>query len=310
MAELPAGWTISSSQYDLGRKTMTLLGPTPPDGAGNQAVLYTTITCYAQGAADSVTRTAAAAKAAGQTVTQRTDLGEQGFLAADASGAIFLQFRRGSVVVYLAASGDATSAEVDAVAASFDNAMGGTAVVPPVGTPDAGRASPSVVPSIPIESGAPSGSAAAVAPELEAALPKKVGDTVLTIESAAGTTILGTDQGSRAIVAALRAEGKVADDLKVAQAYDAAGQADLSILAVTVTGMKLDALKKLVLDSWLAATGAGVKSDTVALAGHSFTRIDYGDGGMKDYLLAEGNLVIIIETADANVAAQAAAALP
>jgi hypothetical protein len=310
VTELPLAWTVSSSQFDLGRKTMTLLGPTSPDGSGSQAVLYTTITCFAQGAAESVTRSAAAAKAAGQTVTQRTDLGDQGFLAADASGAIFLQFRRGSVVVYIAASGDATSADVEAVASSFDHSMGGTSVAPPIVTPVPGGASPSSLPSNEIPSEGPSASAAAVAPELEAVLPKKVGDTVLTIESALGTTILSTDQGSRAIVAALRAEGKVADDLKLAQAYDAAGQSDLSILAVTVTGMKLDAIRRLVLDSWLAATGAGVKTDTVTLAGRSFTRVDYGDGGVMDYLLAERDFVIIIETADANVAAQAAAALP
>lgn len=307
---LPPGWTISSTQYDISRKTMTLLGPAPQDSTSNQAVLYATVTCYPQGAADSVTRAQDAATAAGQTVTPRADLGDQGFLAEDPSGAIFLQFRHGNVVVYLAASGDATGAEVDAMASSFDHAMGGNSVAPPVGTPAAGGASPSGGLSSPGASEAPSASAAAVAPDLEAALPKQVGTIALTIESALGTTILGSDQGSRAIVAALRAEGKVADDLRIAQAYDASGQADLSILAVSVSGMKLDAVKALVLDSWLAATGAGVTKDTVTLAGKSFTRVNYGDGGMMDYVLARGNLVIVIETADANVAAQAAAALP
>jgi hypothetical protein len=74
--------------------------------------------------------------------------------------------------------------------------------------------------------------------------------------------------------------------------------------------MKLDALLALVKDSWLAASGAGVKEDQVTLGGRTFTRIDYGDQGTKNYILAEDNKVIVIETADADLAAQAAAALP
>ena len=308
-AQLPAGWSISATQYDVGRETMTLLGPAPADTTTNRAVLYATVTCYPQGAAESVTRSAAAATAAGQTVTQRTDLGDQGFVSADASGASFLQFRHGDVVVYLAASGDATSDEVNAVASAFDLSMGGTGGNAPVGTLDAGSGNPSAAPSSPAESVAPSASTAA-APLLEAALPRQVGSVQLTVDSAVGASILGTDQGSRAIVAALRAAGKTASDLLVAQAYDATNASNLSLLAVSVTGMDLNAVKSLVLNSWLAASGAGVTTDSVTMAGHTFTRVDYGDGGAMDYLLAQNDMVIIIETADATVAAQAAAALP
>ena len=308
---LPAGWTIKAAQYDVNRKQMTLLGPAPQDQSTAQAVVYATITCYPQGADQSVTRSAAAATSAGQTVTQRTDLGQQGFSAVDTSGATFVQFRYGSVVVYLAASGDATSDEVEGVASAFDLSMGGDGAQAPIGTPDAGSASPSQGLSSPgaSESPLPSESAAA-APELESMLPTKVGDTTLTIESALGTTILGSDQGSRAITAALRTAGKQPDDLRVAQAYDPTGTADLSILAVRVIGMDQAALKSLVMESWLAASGAGVKEDTVTLAGKTFTRIDYGDEGSKNYLLGESDRILIIETADADVAVQAAAALP
>jgi hypothetical protein len=308
---LPAGWTISATQYDVNRKQMTLLGPAPQDQSTTQAVVYATITCYPQGADQSVTRSAGAATSAGQTVTQRADLGQQGFSAVDTSGATFVQFRYGSVVVYLAASGDATSDEVEGVASAFDLSMGGDGAQAPIGTPDAGSASPSQDLSSPGASDSPLPSeSAAAAPELESLLPTKVGDTTLTIESALGTTILGSDQGSRAITAALRTAGKQPDDLRVAQAYDATGTADLSILAVRVVGMDQAALKSLVMESWLAASGAGVKEDTVTLAGKTFTRIDYGDEGSKNYLLGEGDRILIIETADADVAAQAAAALP
>jgi hypothetical protein len=307
--DLPAGWTISASQFDVNRKQMTLLGPAPQDDTSSQAVVYATITCYAEGAADSVTRSASAASAAGQAVTTRTDLGDQGFSATDdSSGAAFVQFRHGNVVVYLAASGDATSDEVDGVASAFDIAMGGTGAAAPVGTPDTGNPS-EALPSEPA-SEAPIPSESAAAPELEAALPTKVGDVELTVESALGASILGDDQGSRAITAALRAEGRQPDDLRVAQAYDATGNSDLSILAIQVQGMGMDKLKALVLDSWLAASGAGVKEDTITLGGRTVTRIDYGDQGTKNYLLVGDDMIRVIETADADVAAQAAAALP
>jgi hypothetical protein len=64
------------------------------------------------------------------------------------------------------------------------------------------------------------------------------------------------------------------------------------------------------MDSWLAASGAGVKTSSVTLAGRTFTRIDYGDQGAIDYVTAETDKVIVITTADASVAQQAAAALP
>jgi hypothetical protein len=318
--QLPLGWTISASQYDVGRKSMTLLGPAPADTTTSRAVLYATITCYPQGAADSVNRSANAATAAGQTVTPRTDLGDQGFVSADASGATFLQFRRGSVVVYIAASGDATADEVNTVASAFDLGMGGTggnapvgSPITPVGSPITGVTSPSIAPGSDVPGSSPSDSpaaSAAAAPALEALLPTTVGTIQLTVDSALGTSILGTDQGSRAILAALRADGKTADDLSVAQAYDPTGAADLSLLAVSVKGMSLASMKALVLSTWLAASGAGVTTTTVTLSGHEFTKIDYGDQGSVDYLLAEGDHVILIETGSADIATQAAAALP
>ena len=308
-SDLPDGWSVASSQYDIARKTMSLTGPIPADQAASQAVIYATVTCFAQGAAESITRSADAATAAGQKVVARNDLGDQGFSAADKSGATFLQFRHGSVVVYLAASGDATAGEVDELASAFDKAMGGDggalALVSPVSASvgpsgDAGSAGPSDEPS-------PSD---ASDPALEAVLPRQVGSVALTVDSATGTMILGGDQGSRAITAALRADGKGPEALSVAQAYDESAASDLSLMAFTVQGMAVDKTLKIVMDSWLSASGAGVKTDKASLGGRSFTRVDYGDGGAFDYVLAEKSVVIIITTSDPALAAQAAAALP
>jgi len=303
-ADLPDGWTVSATQYDLNRKTLSFLGPMPLDEVSGQAVVYATVTCFPQGAADAVTRSAAAAKAAGQSVIDRDDLGDQGFSAADDTGSVFQQFRHGDLVVYLAASGDTSATEVDEVASAFDKALGGDggSITPPSDIPTDTSESPLPEDSFAAESPA--------APDLVAALPTQVGSVTMTADSASGSTILGEDQGSRAILAALRAAGRQPDDLLVAQAYDELGESDLAILGVSVNGMPIAAIKNLVLGPWLAASGDGVTRDTVTLAGKTWTRIDYGDGGTLDYLLAEGDKVFVITTADPDLAAEAAAALP
>lgn len=308
--DLPAGWTVASSQYDIARKSMSLLGPVPADETMGQAVVYATITCYPEGAADAVTRSADAATVAGQVLISRNDLGDGGFSAADDSGATFLQFRHDRIVVYLAASGDAIAADVDLLASAFDRAMGGDGGAVALGTP---VATTSVVATTAPETAAPGDDASPsdrAAPDLEAVLPTRVGDVILLVDSASGSMMLGEDQGSRAITAALRADGREPDDLAVAQAYDQTAETDLSILAVGVDGMSMDKVMAIVLESWLAATGAGVRTDTVTLSGREMMRIDYGDGGSLDYVTSKGAIVIVISTANAELAARAVAALP
>ncbi|HSP19085.1 MAG TPA: hypothetical protein VLQ79_06210 [Myxococcaceae bacterium] len=331
---LPANWTASASQYDLSRKTLSFLGPQPTDGTSSQAVVYVTVTCFAQGAADGVTLSQKAAEDAGQSVVSRDDLGYQAFSAVDTSGAEFIQLRHGDIVVYLAGSADASATEVDELASAFDKALGGDGgtITPPTIAPSVDPGAGSLDPGAgsldpgagSLDPGAgsldpgtasldPSASAAAAspaAPDLIAALPSKVGNVTLTSDSATGTTILGEDQGSHAILAALRQGGKKAADLRVAQAYDTATQSDLSILALTVDGMPIAQTKKLVMDTWLTASGPGVTQSEVTLNGKTWTRVDYGDEGMKDYILAAEPKVIVITTADPKLAEQAAAALP
>ena len=308
--DLPANWTVAASQYDVARKSMSLLGPVSVDETGARAVVYATITCYPDGAVDAVTRSADAATAAGQRVTSRNDLGDGGFSAADDAGATFLQFRHDRVVVYLAASGDATQTEVDQIASAFDRAMGGDGGAVAVGTQDVIT---SAAPTTEPETAAPSDDVLpsdGTAPELEAVLPTRVGDLVLIVDSATGSLFLGDDQVSRAIAAALRADGREPDDLAVAQAYDETAESDLSMLAVSVDGMSEDKVTAFVLQSWLSANGAGVKTDSTTLSGRELIRIDYGDGGPFDYVTTRGAIVIVITTANPDLAAQAVAALP
>ncbi len=262
--DLPPDWSISASQYDVLRKSMTMVGPVPADETAAQAVVYATITCFPEGAAESVTRSADAATAAGQVVTARDDLGDQAFSALDQSNAEFLQLRHGDVVVYLAASGDTNATEVDLLASAFDKAMGGDGGAVAVGTPDTGSPVPSgdlgAVPSDSLEP-----SAGPAAPELEAKLPTAVGDLTLTVDSVAGEDILSEDQGGQPIISALRAAGAQPTDLALAQAADDSGA--LVISALSVDGMGQKALKTFVLDSWLQANGAGIKREAVTVGG-------------------------------------------
>jgi len=307
--DLPPGWTISASQYDPNRKFMRFLGPVPDDGSA-QPTVDATVTCFAQGAADSVTRSRDAIAATGESVTSRDDLGDQAFIAVDQTGSTLMQMRRGDLVVYLVgASG--TQGEVETIASAFDIAMGGDGGQQPVGTLDV-----SIPPGS--ESAEPSSSDEALAsespvvPELEAMIPASVGGIELSISSQTGDAILADDTNSRAIIAALRAAGKTPTDLRVADGYgyDDTTGSDLEIAVFAVDGMKISALKALVLDSWLSASGAGITTDAATIGGVKVTRVDRGDGGSVDYVLTRNGVVILVTTNDETLAAEAIQALP
>ena len=310
VADLPEGYTLSASQYDINRQQVTFLGPLPADESSTQGVVYVTVTCFDEGAADAVARSEQAAKDADQAVTTRDDLGDGGFSATDEGGSTFIQLRHGDVVVYLAASGEVDPGDVDGIASAYDKALGGDGGAVAVGTTDPGVEEPSgdLGSEEPSDEEVPSGSPAA--PDLEARLPAQVGDTVLTVDSARGSDVLGEDQSSRAIVAALRADGKTPADLTIAQAYDETQAADLSLLAIAVDGLSDAKTRKIVLDSWLSASGSGITKEDVDLGGKTVTRIDYGDDGAKDYVVTEDGAVVVITTADEAAATEAIKALP
>jgi hypothetical protein len=304
-SDYPDAWTLSATQYDISRKTMSFVGPAPSDDSSAQAVVYATVSCYEQGAEDSVTRSAKAAQDAGQTVVDRGDLGDGGFSAVDDTGATFLQLRHDKIVVYLAASGDATATEVDQLASAFDKALGGDggAASPPV--PVASADLGAVDSLDPNASDAPGSPAAA---DLEARIPTTVGDVTLVPSSYTGS-VFSEDPSGRVIIAALRAAGHGPDDLRVAEAYDDSGGSDLQVQVVTVDGMPVAKAKDLVLDTWLAATGPGVTRDKTTLAGKQWERIDYGDEGSKQYVRTDGGDVIVITTSDPAQAEKTAAGI-
>ena len=67
--------------------------------------------------------------------------------------------------------------------------------------------------------------------------------------------------------------------------------------------MKGPALQKIVLDTWLAATGAGVTSTETTIGGRKVLKVDYGDKGSMSYVVTDGDIVLVVETANAKLAA-------
>jgi hypothetical protein len=305
--ELPNQWSAQGTTFDINRRTTQFAGQDTGSGTGAPNILAT-VTCFPDGAADAVSRAAAAARELGQNVTDRGDLSDGGYLATDPSGASFMEFRHGDIIVDLAASGGATTTDIETIASAYDKALGGDggsiSSQAPGASGDLGAASPGA-------SDNPSGSPSApAAPELEKLLPTKVGTVDLTVDSQLGTDVLQSDQGSRAITAALRASGKTPADLRIAQAYDASQNSPLNLLAVKVNGMDITKVRQMVIDSWLAGSGAGVTQTPTTLAGKDWTKIDLGDGGDIDYVRTNDGVVFVITTSDAAQAAQAAAQMP
>jgi hypothetical protein len=307
-ADIPTGFSLSASQYDINRQQVTFLGPVPADESQTQGVVYVTVTCFDEGAGDALARSEQAARDANQVVTARQDLGDGGFSAVDDGGSTFLQLRHGNVIAYLAASSGVAASDVDALASAYDRAMGGDGGAVAVGTQDPGAEQPSDATGSDLPSDeAPS---AAAAPELEAKLPAEVQGTPLTRNSAIGTDLFSDDQSSRAIVAALRTDGKTPADVTYAEANDESGTLDLSMFAVAVDGLSEAKTRRLVIDTWLGASGAGISEKSVKLGGRDVTRVDYGDEGSKYYLLDADGAVIVLSTADEALATAAIQALP
>jgi hypothetical protein len=301
--ELPDQWAPRGTTFDTNRRSVQFTGADPGDGSGAPTVLAT-VTCFPQGATDAVSRAAAAAREFGQVVSNKDDLSDGGFEATDTSGAIFLEFRRGDIVVDLAASGGATATDIETIASAYDKALGGDGGSIATPGPSASGALGSSSPGASDSSGPTHD-----APELEKLLPTKVGGVAMTVDSALGSSILTTDAGGRAAIAALRAMGKSADDLKFAESYDQTQTIDASVVAISVNGLDGAKVQAMVLNLF-SLSGAGVTHTDVQLGGKTWTKYDLGDEGPSSYVRVDGSVVIVITTSQQSTADQAASAMP
>ncbi len=321
-ADLPADWAVSTSQVGPDGLGVTLAGATT-DAATDAPTIYVTVSCYGTDAGAALERSRDRIEAAGEVVTARADLGDEGYGLSDGtSGALAVHFRRGALVAYLATTGTVAQSDLDAIAAAVDSAMGralgtsGPGASPTLSSLEPGASagpSSSASPAPSATAGAeasPSAPPDEAAPELVALLPAKSGGTTLAHDSAAGADVLGDDSLSRALAAALRSLGAKVDDLRVAQAYDETDTLDLYLLAFGVSGVSGAKLEPVILRTWLSAGEDGVTTKTATVGGKEITTVDYGDGGSMAYVRTTAEAVVILQTADAALAAEVVASLP
>lgn len=322
--DLPAGWTVSTSQVGIQGLGVSLVG-TATDEATDAPTIYVTVSCYGADAGAALARSRDRIEAAGEAVTARTDLGDDGYGLSDStSGALAVHFRRGALVAYAATSGTVAQSDLDAVAAAVDTGMRralgvgdpqapATSQASSPDTASSGGPSPSASAAPSATTGAeasPSASPDQAAPELVALLPAEFAGTTLVRDSASGADVLGDDSVSRALAAALRSLGATVDDLRVAQAYDETGTLDLYLLAFSVSGVSGSKLEPAILDTWLSAGADGVTTKTATVGGKEVTIVDYGDGGAISYVRTTADAVVVLQTADAALAAVVVAVLP
>jgi hypothetical protein len=314
--DLPDGWSVSATSFFVGNATVTLEGPAA-DAETGEGVIYTTVTCFGKDSAEALARSRVADASTGSPTSDLEGIGDEGYqIGDDATGVSTMHFRRGDLVSYLVVAGNVTADELEAAAEAFDQAMidaraGDIPSIEPAATPGAldslppeePGVEPSAAPSaLPLESPA---SAA-----LDALLPKEIAGTPFVVETSLATDALGDDAGSKAVIAGLRELGKTPDDLELAQAYDETGTVDLVLFAFRLPGADPEALRSLVLDSWLVASAEGVTTEEVELGGKTVTHVDYGDELSDAYLYSVGDVAVIIQTGSEDLAAAAAEALP
>lgn len=167
----------------------------------------------------------------------------------------------------------------------------------------------SAVASAATSSASPSPSPTPAAPILLGYMPKSIGGTTMSTDSATDATTLGNSPNSRALNAAVVAMGKKASDLEVADAYDASGTLTVSVLGFRVAGIEPSKLETAVLDAWLAGNTKGVKTTSVKLGTTTATEVTYGDTGPAEYLLIFKDAVIVIQSTDITTAKSALAAM-
>lgn len=313
---LPTDWTLGSTDLSANGLTISILGPAPADSSTNQPVVVASVTCYGDVAATALDTNRTAAEAVSATVTDRSGAVEAYDVSNPNTGATTTFFRLGGLVGQVAESGGVAAADREKITVAIATAMGDRTAA---GQGDLAAGDGSSGPPAASGSDAASPSASPFAPDLEALLPRSItasssataspGPITLTTQSSSATDLFGQDPSSRAFAARIRAIGGTFDQLQVAQAYDDTGAIDLSVIAFRLPNADLAKFKAAIIETWLAAGAAGVKTSAVTLGGKAMTKVDYGDGSTIEYVYAKADYVMVIDTADLAIATDVATQL-
>jgi hypothetical protein len=307
-ADLPGGWKLGSTDLNANGITVSVLGPASTDGTQTPPTVYASVTCYGDAAATAMSQNKAAAKQAGSSVFDRVSGGDAYDVVSPSTGTTTL-FRVGDLIGQIADAGSATADDLATITRAVATAMGDRDAAGSAG------AAPSRAPGseAPGASDAANGSEqplpSSVAPGLQADMPTSIQGTPLTVDSSTGDQALTSDPTSRALAARLQSLGVKLADLQVARSFDDTGAVDLTAVGFRVPGVSPEKLKTAILEAWLGADQAGVRQSTVKLGGKTLIKVDSGTHGAIDYVYATPDHVIVIDTADADAAAEAASQL-
>jgi len=305
--DLPDGWTLSSTDLSANGMTVSILGAAQPDDTANPPVVYASVTCYGDAAEAALDENQKAAKAAGSTVSLRRSNGDAYDVDNEATGSRTTLFRVGGLIGQIADGGTANATDLATITEAVAIAMGdpdaaGDAAPAPTDDADASLD--------PLGSDAPEPSQSPFAPELLAMLPSTIGGTQLTFDSRpASEYFQGGDPTGRAVAASLRKLGKTPADLQIVQGYDETQTIPDTIVAFRLPGTAVDALRSIVLQTWLGAGNEGVTRTAVTIGGKAFTKIDYGDAKSNEYVYTGTDFVVVVDTSDETIVAEVAATL-
>ena len=305
--DLPAGWTIGSTDLNANGLTVSIMGPAPADQEAATPVVYASVTCYGDAAATALAENRNGAEAAGATISDRTASGDAYDVDNPSTGSITTLFRVGGLVGQVADAGSAQPSELSLITRAVAKAMGNETAA------GAGEPAPSNVAAGSDDPGAVASAEpepSAFAPELEAVLPTELRDTPMTIQSSSAAEIFGDDPSSRALGARIRSLGSTLEQLQIAQAYDDSGTIEASIVGFRLPSSDGAKLQAAIEETWLSANDEGVTSTKVTLGGKTLTKVDYGDEGTTQYVYRKDDYVIVIDTADDALVTEIAAKLP
>ena len=121
---LPPGWILAGSGFYSDGYSTSVVGPAA-SGATDVPSIYVRLNCLGSDDHLALTRSHAAAVAAGSSQIAFAKLGDESFALQDPTGGTTIYFRRSGIVAYMVASTTVTPADLQQAATAFDLAIAG-----------------------------------------------------------------------------------------------------------------------------------------------------------------------------------------
>lgn len=132
-------------------------------------------------------------------------------------------------------------------------------------------------------------------------LPGSVDGTTMSIDSVTGTTALGTDATSQALIAWLGDRGKTSSDLQIGRARDPTGDRPIRLYAFRVEGVDHPDLATAIVSAFRADATSSPTESQVTFAGRKVTKVTYSQGPAEYLIEGAGGVVFDIETTDESL---------